>query len=161
METRLVNLQLVLEELGVDPSIDTLDDRVTFQKAIYLAQAVGVPLGYRYSWYIKGPYSRDLARDYYALHELDRPVATATPQAMRESFASALKKLKALMDTPDGVPLGQREWLELLSSVHFLRITEKMTSICTRNQLDLQKPSLSQYTTRATQCLARLGLLER
>ena len=60
MDTRLMNLKLVLSELGFSSSIDTLNDRVTFQKAVYLAQAVGIPLRYRYSWYIMGPYSRDL-----------------------------------------------------------------------------------------------------
>ena len=101
MDARLVNLQLVLNELGVDANIDTLDKRVTFQKAIYLAQAVGVPLRYRYSWYIMGPYSRELTRDYYALHEYpDSRSETTNQQAVREPFASALNKIKAAMVAP-------------------------------------------------------------
>ena len=161
METRLVNLQLVLEELGIDPSIHTLDERVTFQKAIYLAQAMRVPLRYRYSWYIRGPYSRDLTRDYYALHEYPNHMAGAASQkSIREPFLTALRKLKAIMSTPEGVDLVQKDWLELLSSVHFLRTSSRLDAARTRERIDAEKPSLSPYTDRATRSLTELELIQ-
>ena len=161
METRLVNLELVLNELGVDSSIDTLEERVTLQKAIYLAQAAGVPLHYRYSWYIKGPYSRDLTRDYYALHEYPDPKPeTASDQSIREPFASALKKTKAAMVAPKDVDLDRRDWLELLSSVHFLRTATQLDAASTESRLESEKPRLSDYTPQATQILSGLGLLQ-
>ena len=157
MDMRLINLQLVLNDLGIGALIDTLDERVTFQKAVYLAQAVGVPLHYRYSWYIMGPYSRDLTRDYYALHEYPHDeAATATQQEMREPFASALRKLKAAMDAPQDVHLDKRDWLELLSSVHFLRTTVGLDPVATQARLDVDKSSLSRYVCQATQSLAGL-----
>ena len=43
MDKRLLNLQTVLQELGIDTGIETIGQRVTLQKAIYLVQAVGIP----------------------------------------------------------------------------------------------------------------------
>ena len=160
MDTRLVNLQVVLNELGVSTNIDTLDERVTFQKAIYLAQAVGVPLRYRYSWYIKGPYSKDLTRDYYALHEFPQNDAgPATQPVIKEPFASALNKLKDLMSPPTTVDLDQTDWLELLASVHYLTTTAGLNENDARDRLNGQKPSLSPYSPFATQSLKGLGLI--
>src|SRR5690349_17229058 len=69
MERKLIALKRILEELGVPADIDTVDDRKRIQKAIYLAQLPGIDLGYSFSWYVKGPYSPALTRDYYSLSE--------------------------------------------------------------------------------------------
>lgn len=63
MDGRLVVLKRVVEALDEDCNIASFDDRKRLQKAIYLAQIAGIDLGYRYGWYIKGPYSTDLTRD--------------------------------------------------------------------------------------------------
>ena len=42
MDRTLTNLSRVLSELEVGDSINTLDERVTVQKAVYLAQVIGV-----------------------------------------------------------------------------------------------------------------------
>ena len=160
METRLEVLQLVLEQLGVDPSIDTVDDRVRFQKAIYLAQHAGVPLGYLYSWYVMGPYSPDLTRDYYALHESsEENDEAAGTKSLREPFVSNLKNIEPSMKPPEGVHLNQSQWLELMSSVHYLRMVEQRDEISTRQRLELTKPHLFAYTDRAFQRLSEVGLL--
>ena len=159
MDARLINLRMVLNELGIGPNIETLDQRVTFQKAVYLAQAVGVPLRYKYSWYIRGPYSRDLTRDYYALQEYpDNMTGDAIRQEMREPFASALRRLKSRMDSPEVVPLDQTEWLELLSSVHYLGTVAKLDVPGIKKRLASEKPKLSPYADRAMQSLAELDL---
>ena len=160
MDRRLINLQLVLQELGLDPNIDTLDERVTFQKAIYLAQVAGVPLHYMYSWYRMGPYSPDLTRDYYALHEYsDDDMSVTTDLKIKEPFVSILRDLRPAMDAPEDVDLQQRDWLELLSSVHFLRLNAKLDAGATQQRLQLEKSSLSHYASRATQVLLDLKLI--
>ena len=45
----------------------SFDQRLIFQKTIYLLQAFGLYLGYVFSWYIRGPYSSELARKGYDL----------------------------------------------------------------------------------------------
>jgi len=45
--------------------------RFRIQKSIYLLQTIGYPgtSGYRFNLYLRGPYSPDLAKDYYALED--------------------------------------------------------------------------------------------
>ena len=92
MDARLETLQLVLAELGIDPEIETIDQRVIFQKAIYLAQAGGVPLRYRYNWYVMGPYSPNLTKDYYEFHA-QQGAARQNQESfvLKEQFAKILR----------------------------------------------------------------------
>ena len=156
MDKRLHNLQIVLGGLGVGTDIESIDQRVTLQKAIYLAQAAGIPLRYRYNWYVMGPYSPDLTRDYYAL--LEYP-SDSGPTALREPFASTIENLKTAMDVPNEVHLTKREWLELLSSVHYLRSSMGFDAAETHIRLDEAKPHLSGHTDQATDTLSAFGLL--
>ena len=56
MDATHIVLKLVVKELGEQGDIQTLEDRKIFQKAVYLGQLSGLDLGYRYSWYLRGPY---------------------------------------------------------------------------------------------------------
>lgn len=44
-------IRLVLEEMGIEPDVRTVEGRRIIQRSIYLAQAAGVPLGYSFGWY--------------------------------------------------------------------------------------------------------------
>jgi uncharacterized protein YwgA len=48
---------------------ESFESRLRIQKAVYLFKALGAPAaaGYRFSDYFHGPYSPELAREYYAL----------------------------------------------------------------------------------------------
>ncbi|MEM4497354.1 MAG: hypothetical protein QW692_00825 [Nitrososphaerota archaeon] len=46
---------------------EEFDKRFLLQKYVFLARYFGLDLGYDYSLYIYGPYSRELADDYYEL----------------------------------------------------------------------------------------------
>ena len=161
MDRRLHNLQLVLEKLGVGSDIDSIDRRVTIQKAVYLAQEAGVPLLYRYSWYVMGPYSPNLTRDYYALQEQPwEALASINNMTLKEPFASVVTQLKAVMDPPEDVHLNTRDWLELLASAHYLRAKAELDQGETRLRLDAVKPHISNYTDQATETLKQLRLLQ-
>lgn len=47
--------------------IKNFDTRFKIQKYVFLAMPLGFNLKYDYSLYLKGPYSTDLANDYYAI----------------------------------------------------------------------------------------------
>ncbi len=159
MDKRLLNLQTVLDELGIDAGIETIGQRVTLQKAIYLAQAAGIPLRYRYNWYVMGPYSPDLARDYYALHEQpEGNNETGKAMVLREPFASVADRLRSAMGVPSGVQLTTSQWLELLASVHYLRNVTGFDAEETQARLDAVKPHVSRHTRQATATLSALGL---
>ena len=50
-----------------DYGVRTFRDRLVLQKTVYLLQAFGIYLGYRFTWYLHGPYSTQLTRDAFSL----------------------------------------------------------------------------------------------
>ena len=56
---------LTLQLVGFDwVDMDNFNNRLIYQKVIYLMQNFGLSLGYGYSWYVKGPYSPDLRKPF-------------------------------------------------------------------------------------------------
>ncbi len=161
MEPKLVALKLVLD--GVDAPVEhqTFDDRRIIQKAVYLFQAAGVKLGYRFGWYIRGPYSTSLTKDYFALKsaiavgDKDYEGKTA-PEWVKEN----LDKVKTLSSCPDEVAneLDRGDWLELLASLHYLR-TYGQDAESARMTLAREKPRLAPFATIANKKLSEAGLL--
>ena len=168
MENRLIALELVLNELGLDSKIDNLADRISLQKAVYLSQEAGVKLGYRFSWYVRGPYSTGLTRDYY-----DLQVATVNDdepnhgKRLKDDLRARLQQIKPIFmpddsDSEDRLnPLDRSEWLELLASIHYLhkKVGNRNGPDAARDGLKEIKPHFADYICLAEQCLADVGLL--
>ena len=151
-----------LEALGVKMSIHTLSDRKRVQKAVYLAQAAGVPLGYRFGWYILGPYCPALTQDYYALaDELAQGERVAVGAALTASVASRLQTVgEVVRQVPSDVRLGQPEWLELVASIDYLAREWKLPMPQIEDTLRTKKPHLVDFFDQATRGLLRSGLWE-
>ena len=161
MNTRLIVLELVLRELGIESKIDTLQDRIRLQKAIYLTQEAGLSLGYRYSWYFRGPYSTGLTRDYYYLQIASGDDSEAAHQRnLRQHVKSSLRKIKPIMSVPTDVSLDSSAWLELVSSLHYLISgDENNDRKKARKKLRKLKPGLSEFIKPAERELSQIGLL--
>lgn len=125
MNMQQTKLGLALNEAGIPLSVETFDDRLILQKAVYLLQQAQVHLGYRFRWYIRGPYSTGLTED--AFHVADLP----------DNGMSELGKWE-LDDVSKGRIARLRDWfagktnkqefaknLELLASVLFLIVTQQ------------------------------------
>lgn len=104
----------------------SFDSRLIFQKTVYLLQAFGLYLGFKFSWYLRGPYSPTLAHDGYELAQMTQDIPLA-----RFTRLQSERKLKQFIDF-----LGSRkndpDWLEILASIHLLKKlypTESKTSI--------------------------------
>jgi uncharacterized protein YwgA len=50
-----------------DIDMDSLDSRIKLQKLVYILKSEGIEFGYNFTWYIRGPYSSDLADDGFYL----------------------------------------------------------------------------------------------
>ncbi len=160
MDSRLVALKLFLTELDIPSEIDTIDDRKRVQKAVYLGQLAGVDLGYRFGWYLLGPYSTALTRDYYALAEaLVLDGNDIQGKALHPTIRERLKRVLPLMKTPANVPLSQEQWLELVASYHYLRSVRKLPHSETMKILDTQKPVLAPLAEAAVSQLNNVNLL--
>lgn len=75
--------------------------RFRIQKSVYLLQAMKYPdaSGYRYNMYLRGPYSPDLAKDYYAIDSWPRPRQDAINPA--EIPTTVLQTIKDAFDQPE------------------------------------------------------------
>ena len=141
MNNRQIALKLLLENLGVDPKIETQDDRKRVQKAIYIGQLSGVDLGYRFSWYLKGPYSPELTRDYYAMaEEIQAGDTSYENKELRPDYLQRLGKIRRFLDPKTGH--DQSEWLELLASYHYLRQVSRKSHEEAVSIFQKQKPNL-------------------
>lgn len=160
MEARLIALKLVLDELGVPPTIETIDDRKRVQKAVYLGQLAGVKLGYRFGWYLKGPYSPDLTKDYYSLADA---IATdeqdSEQHVLKQPFRELLAGIRPLLNVPEGVALPQEDWLELVASLHYLLKISKQDKPTALETLRQEKPKLVAFAGPAEAKLREAALL--
>ncbi len=119
MDRQQIGLKLTVDGLNLPFLINTFEDRLILQKAVYLAQATGVNLGYYYHWYLHGPYSPSLTRDEYAI-ATDISVGLDESQGWKLDDESTGRLKKMLNLVPKGEKTHIRRKLELLASVHFL-----------------------------------------
>lgn len=161
MEQTQIALKLVLEATGVGTDIGTVDRRKTVQKAVYLAKAAGVHLGYHYNWYLKGPYSPSLTRDYYPLADaVGTPADDSAGYALQDAVLTRLDGIKPAFVVPDGVDLEMGDWLELLASVHFLLTKRRQDREQARATLAKEKAHIVEYFDAAIASLTALDLLD-
>jgi len=155
MQPKLAVLNSVLDALGVEPKIDTVADRKRLQKAVYLGQAIGgVDLGYRFGWYIKGPYSPGLATDYYDLAEALAVGEERNGYGLRsEEQIRALNAASRLFAVPEGVDLSDADWLELIGSIDYLRRVSGKGEPDVDRVIQEQKSGLAQYLDQGKQAL--------
>ncbi|MCT7306225.1 MULTISPECIES: hypothetical protein [Ralstonia] len=146
MESNLIALQLFLDELGQTAKIDTVDDRMSLQKVIYLGQIFGADLGYRYSWYVRGPYSPSLTQDYYALSgALAAGDRTYQARALNDRLRECLVRAKNLLQKPQSVTLATPQWYELLASLDYLKRVSKRNDADAAAIIRAQKPHLANW----------------
>ncbi|NOT01004.1 MAG: hypothetical protein HOP29_10285 [Phycisphaerales bacterium] len=121
MNSSQIVLKLVLDSIGQPVTLDTFDHRFTIQKKIYLTQLTGLDLAYRFGWYLRGPYSRELTRDAFRLNEemelgeRDYEKETLSPFARKRVQQAP----QIWANKPDGI--DEDDWLELLASLHYLK----------------------------------------
>lgn len=120
MDRQQIGLKLTLDALDLPLRLDSFNDRMALQKTIYLCQQAGVHLGYRYNWYLRGPYSPDLTRDAFDLKAKEGSGFDDT--AGWNLDGTSFQKLKAIRPLWESRPESEQpRWLELLASVLFLK----------------------------------------
>ncbi|MCW8138115.1 MAG: hypothetical protein KIT58_04350 [Planctomycetota bacterium] len=152
MDSNLVALKLMLDSLQVDFDINEVEQRKLIQKAVYLGQRAGVDLGYRFSWYLMGPYSSALTRDYYALDDSDK--AEIGNRSLVESARRKLDKVAPLMKgPPPDVSLSRSEWVELVASLDYLLTVSGYPFDKAVSVLRDEKRKLAPFAERAREAL--------
>ena len=115
-------LKLVLDKIGFgNIEIDNFNARKILQKKTYLLQLTGVDLGYRYNWYLQGPYCPALANDTFTLREEIKYDSEFNNYELNSKTKSKFDTLDKIVSLPDTPKTSEPEWLELLASLHYLK----------------------------------------
>lgn len=99
---------------GAAFDLGTFQGRLVFQKTVYIWKSFGVPIGYPFNWYVRGPYSPALTSAGFQIKDgMDRlpPVRFVDPKA-EKAFEEALQFV-----SPHRT---DARWLEVVASIHFL-----------------------------------------
>ena len=130
MDRQQIGVKLAVDGLKLPFEIDTFVDRLIMQKAVYLAQAAGVNLGYFYHWYLHGPYSPSLTRDEFAVAmDISAGMDESEGWKLDDVSSQRLKDMGNIFAEPDRYKLARK--LELLASVHFLIDHEQVSGVDT------------------------------
>ena len=127
------------------------DNRMQMQKAVYLLQDMGVPMGdYGFRWYKHGPYSQELHEDMF--QENIRP---ERPIQLHQEFVEKIAKLRGLIHDPKKGDYSTAYWMECLASMHYLK--ENMMDYNAGNdaiieELEHRKPHLGHHDVNVYAC---------
>ena len=114
-----VELGYVLKHIpGYEFSLDKFDDRLRFQKTVYLLQAFGINKGYDFSWWLRGPYCTLAAHDGYDLRDVYDSIPTGSRVFKSDGANKRFKKFCQFV-----AGKSTRD-LEIAASLHFYKLTE-------------------------------------
>lgn len=118
MNTSHIATAVALRDLNCY-SLETIDDRILLQKKIYLAQDIGLPLGYGYSWYIHGPYSTDLTSAAYQI--IPEGLDAIEDRSFKQPYADMINRVNELENkiAVCKIQIGVVQWYELISSIAY------------------------------------------
>ncbi|MHC4559347.1 MAG: hypothetical protein ACYTFW_22805 [Planctomycetota bacterium] len=119
MDRQQIGVKLAIDGLKLPFRINGFRDRLIMQKAVYLAQAAGVNLGYYYHWYLYGPYSPSLTRDEFAIAaDIASGMDDSKGWKLDHKSTQRLEQIRDIFTESDLDKHAKK--LELLASVHFL-----------------------------------------
>ena len=150
--TNISALGGLVKRIGNYDRMETFSGRLKLQKTIYLMEhAFDLNIGYNFSWYVRGPYSPQLAEDGFGLKEVydTIPVARFKENDAEIRFREFLSFLGGKKDDAD--------WLEIVASIHFLKTVYPNAS----KEWILQKVKDKQHYFTLDQCATAWDYLEK
>lgn len=117
--TREKILSKILDMLNLGrPNMTDFSTRLKLQKIVYLLQASNMSLGYGFNWYVRGPYSPDLAKVLYeiyrseTIYEEGKTIQFMNPTGISMVLEDFKNKLGDNINNPT--------YLEVLASMHYI-----------------------------------------
>ena len=115
-QVRFEKLFTLFDTIGKNLSMEEFDDRLEVQKIPFLAQSFGINLDYSFTWYLKGPYSKTVAKDGFTVYELLKN--DQTPNLNQDLLNhERLNEFREFISPHMDDPL----WLEVAASLVYLR----------------------------------------
>jgi uncharacterized protein YwgA len=135
----------LLKSLGLSQiNAESFENRLRYQKIIYLLQYFDLPVGFRFNWYVRGPYSPPLTDIIYSIHynpslwEQSREIEFKEENEVEEKIYN----LKILL----GEKLEDWEYLEIFASLAYIKENNpSMTNDELTARLEKLKPFITDF----------------
>jgi uncharacterized protein YwgA len=113
---------------------NSFEDRLYAQKIFYILQkGFGIDFDYKYKWYLYGPYSTEVAHDFYEIKNTSNlPETSFKSEELEKKFNEAMKFFEDIK--PD------RNKIELLSSIIFANKESRLNKAETISSIIKRKP---------------------
>lgn len=104
--------------LGKPEMEPSFDNRIKYQKIIYLLQSFGLSLDYGFTWYLKGPYSSPLAHTLYSIFNDEEIYENNKDIEFKNDYevSEIIQDFKSLL----GDDIDNILYLEVLASLHYI-----------------------------------------
>lgn len=152
MRERLTKIAAI--EKQFDCGVNSFDDRLVLQKVVYLLETLGMKLGYRYNWYIHGPYSPALASDAYALG-MGGSSGSAPSESFGQEEDAAIRAVKHALE--EHADEDRVQWLEALASLHWIGKGVSWDRTKALDQFNQDKVHLQNMGREALKALEDMG----
>lgn len=149
MDRQQILLGKALEAAEMPLNVGTFDDRLILQKSVYLLQSAGVHLGYRFRWYLRGPYSPEMTAGAFGI----AGEAEAAQQELRgwtldDETRTRIERIKPLLASAGNKAAHARR-MELLASTLFLINTNQAKPTDPEAVASILKRFKKNYDTKA------------
>ena len=146
-------LAACLRTLGVDPARMWATAGAA-EAAVYLAQEMGAPFLYVFTWRDGRPRCEELAGD------LERVAGDRgrTPYRVAAQLRMPLRQLRRQLEAPPR-SLAPARWLVLLATWHYLRVVDARSVLVARSSLAGERARLARHVGAAETALQSLGLV--
>lgn len=106
-----------------DFEVKNFEDRLLMQKSVYLMQEMGTSCGdYDYFWYKFGPYSQSLQNDILdMLNNTSECDVNNFKEHLTDRAKANLDNIKGIIAKNPSTSYSNKEWLEAIASLHFLK----------------------------------------
>jgi uncharacterized protein YwgA len=158
-------LSRILKFMGIDRiDMDNFNNRLKYQKLIYLAQNMGINIGYGYSWYVRGPYAPTLTRTLFNIKE--NPALFDQWNTIKFKHEDEILKRVEKLKTTLGSNFDDPKYLEVLASINYLQKTlppnensyPKIEKMLLTIKPDLKKiPNIQKMIVNARKDLTKLN----
>lgn len=146
MKSELISTGLILKELQCF-NINTLRDRILLQKKVYLLQQIGVNLGLSYSWYLHGPYSKELTALAYQCVPMGEDIFLS--YSLKSAVISKVEQINNLfLKVPKTLKMEESDWYELIASIVYSQKQGREEKDAIQEVLKL-KPKFNQIEAEA------------
>lgn len=129
MDRQQILLAKSLSAAEIPLTVNSFADRLILQKAAYLLQNAGINLGYRFRWYLRGPYSPEMTAGAFAIVQGGETARKELDEWKLDTASmNRIEVIKPLLLRDKESKSDQARRLELLASILFLFKTDQAKS---------------------------------